>query len=97
MEPWRKTRVFDKGCPGERLKTLVGAIKAALGLRASQWFGANPWVKGGRGPRQSQLSLFSEWAALLSPVAHPLSVAQLHRHQVEGLGRRYVLLHEGRV
>jgi hypothetical protein len=51
MEPWQEM-VFDKGCPGERLKTLVVALKAGSGLCASQWF----WVtRGHHAPRQSDL------------------------------------------
>ena len=65
-------RVTDKGCPGERLETLLGpdAVRAGCALPSGSGVDQN----GRHAPRQS--GLFWIQNRLLSPVAHPGSVAQ---------------------
>jgi len=65
-------KVTDKGCPGERLKTVPGhdAIQAGCALPS----GSGVAQSGHHAPRQSGLFWFQN--RLLSPVARPESVAQ---------------------
>ncbi len=68
--------VVDKGCPGERLKTLVRPWGRFRVVRFPVVWGEPLLEKLHRGPRQSWPPKRRGWATLLSPVAHPLSVAE---------------------